>query len=118
MSTFDPGMAAKSIAPDLSKEQRLDYVHREREFIEDLLEDAEDSKWVYQALVECAVLESKLVGSLPMSVMESIGQWLEKLKQIDPLRKGRWDDMASRCPEKDTRCKEYRNHRRWPPWCP
>lgn len=102
MSTFDKDMAAKSIAPDLSNEQRLDYVRQEREFIEDLLEDAEDSKWVYQALVECAVVESKLTGSLPEEVKQNISQWLEKLKEIDPLRSGRWTDYRAQLLVRDS----------------
>lgn len=94
MSTFDLDMAAKSMAPELPDSQRLEYVQQEREFIEDLLEDAEDSKWVYQALVECAVIESKLTGNLSKEMRRSISQWLEKLKEIDPLRSGRWTDYG------------------------
>lgn len=82
------------MAPQLSKTERLEYVQKEREFIEDLLEDAEDSKWIYQALVECAVIESKLTGSLSDEVKQNIRNWLEKLKDLDPLRSGRWTDLS------------------------
>jgi len=92
MSTFDPDTAAQSMAPELSDDDRLGYVNAEQEFIEDLLEDAEDSKWVYQALMECALIEAKLTGGLSADVRKKIGAWLVKLQELDPLRSGRWAD--------------------------
>lgn len=80
------------MAPQLSNEDRLHYVKAEQEFIEDLLEDAEDSKWVYQALMECALIEAKLTGELSADVRTKIRAWLTKLKDLDPLRSGRWAD--------------------------
>ncbi|KAK5958659.1 Rab geranylgeranyltransferase [Knufia fluminis] len=92
MSTFDPETAAASMAPELSNDDRLGYVKAEQEFIEDLLEDAEDSKWVYQALMECALIEARLTGGLSADVRTKIRGWLVKLKELDPLRSGRWAD--------------------------
>ena len=93
MSAFDPDMASRSIAPNLSKEDRRRYVASTQEFIEDLLEDAEDSKWVYQALLECTLIEAKLGGELTEAAKQSIKQWLNKLRDIDPIRTGRWNDL-------------------------
>lgn len=92
MSTFDPETAAASMAPELSNDDRLGYVKAEQEFIEDLLEDAEDSKWVYQALMECALIEARLTGGLSADVRTKIRGWLVKLKELNPLRSGRWAD--------------------------
>lgn len=92
MSAFDISKSHKSIAPDLSDDERIEYITAEEEFVEELLEDAEDSKWVYQALLECALLKAKLTGSLSQEVKSNIGNWLEKLKELDPLRNGRWKD--------------------------
>lgn len=92
MSTFDPTMKHRSIAPELSNTERLKYVEKEQEFIEELLEDAEDSKWVYQGLMECALLKAKLTGELSAEVRTNIKSWLEKLNELDPLRNGRWKD--------------------------
>lgn len=92
MSTFDPTKRHRSIAPDLADEERLEYVEAEQGFIEELLEDAEDSKWVYQGLIECALLKAKLTGGLPAEVKTNLKLWLEKLEELDPLRKGRWKD--------------------------
>jgi geranylgeranyl transferase type-2 subunit alpha len=93
MCTFDPDIATQTMAPRLSKGDRLAYVAREREFIEDLLEDAKDSKWVYQALIECALIAAKVEGSLSVEAKEEVQIWLVELRKLDPLRKGRWDDL-------------------------
>lgn len=85
-------MKHRSMAPDLSDAERLEYVEREQEFVEELLEDAEDSKWVYQGLIECALLKAKLTGGLSSEGKTNIKLWLEKLKELDPLRSGRWKD--------------------------
>lgn len=82
--------------PDLSNESRLTYVKAEQDFIEELIEDAEDSKWVYQALIECALIEAKLVNGLSEKMKTNIKVWLDKLKQLDPLRRGRWIDTEQR----------------------
>jgi hypothetical protein len=47
------------MASNLSKADRPVYIVGEHEFIEDLLEDATDCIWVYQALIECALLTAK-----------------------------------------------------------
>ena len=79
--------------PNLSSEDRLQYVVQERQFIEELLEDVDDCKWVYLALIECVQLQSKLeLGQLRERKEEILG-WLSKLMILDPLRKGRWDDL-------------------------
>ncbi|KIW62347.1 hypothetical protein PV04_10528 [Phialophora macrospora] len=93
MCTFDPDQAAKSMAPNLSKEQRLEYIAAEREYIEEVLEDAQDCKWPYQALIECTLLEGKLKSGLVESDGVKVKEWLQTLKTLDPLRKGRWNDM-------------------------
>lgn len=93
MCTFDPDQGAKSMAPNLSKVQRLSYIAAEREFIEEVLEDAQDCKWAYQALIECTMLEGKLQTGLQPEDKSKMLEWLKELKSLDPLRKGRWIDM-------------------------
>lgn len=95
MCTFDLDQAGKSMAPNLSDEQRLTYIASEREYIEEILEDAQDCKWAYQALTECTLLAAKLKHGLQEDDKAKIMQWLKELKSLDPLRKGRWLDMES-----------------------
>ena len=93
MCTFDPDIAKQTMAPNLSTADRLAYVAREREFIEDLLEDTKDCKWVYQALVECALVTAKVEGAMSVEVKEDVRKWLVELRKLDLLRRGRWDDL-------------------------
>ncbi|KIX05305.1 uncharacterized protein Z518_06177 [Rhinocladiella mackenziei CBS 650.93] len=93
MCTFDPDQAARSMAPNLSNDQRLKYIASEKEYIEEVLEDAQDCKWPYQALIECTLLEAKLNKGMQKDDNRKIREWLDMLKTLDPLRKGRWLDM-------------------------
>jgi geranylgeranyl transferase type-2 subunit alpha len=93
MCTFDPALAGKTMAPNLSTAQRRQYLSSEREFVEELLADASDSKWVYQSLIELAVLKAKLDGSMSMDTKSSALGWVEELKTLDPLRSGRWLEL-------------------------
>jgi geranylgeranyl transferase type-2 subunit alpha len=93
MCTFDPELALKAMAPNLGADQRKGYIASEREFVEELLEDTTDCKWVYQALTELALLEAKLDGSMSYESETKILGWVAQLKALDPLRKGRWMDL-------------------------
>ena len=96
MCAFDPRTAQQTMTPNLSEQDRLQYIADEREYIEDLLEDAKDSKWVYQALIDLAILFAKLEGSLAKTDKEAVLRWIDDLHKLDPLRKGRWDDLRQR----------------------
>lgn len=94
MAVFDPATADKTMASNLSNEERLEYVNQEREFVEELLEDTDDCKWIYQALIELTSLEVKLRNSTFSSEqVDAIRGWLDRLKSLDPLRIGRWNDF-------------------------
>lgn len=93
MCTFDPDVAAKTMAPNLSRNQRRHHLAVEREYVEELLEDASDSKWVYQSLIDLTILEAKFDDFISSETKSSLLGWIEKLKVLDPLRKGRWQDL-------------------------
>jgi geranylgeranyl transferase type-2 subunit alpha len=93
MCTFDPDHAAKGMAPNLSTEERLRYLAGERDYIEELLEDSQDCKWAYQALIECLLMEAKLKNGLQQEDRTRLQGWLNALQTLDPLRNGRWSDM-------------------------
>lgn len=93
MCTFDPDQADRTMTPNLSKDQRLEYIASEREYIEEVLEDAQDCKWAYQALIECTLLEAKLNNGLQEVDKTKVLKWINELKSRDPLRKGRWLDL-------------------------
>ena len=95
MCCFDPEMAAQTMAPNLIREMRLEYLASEMDFIQEMLEDSEDCKWVYQALVECILLEGKVNGGLHHKAKERVRKLAIKLEDLDPLRRGRWLDLKT-----------------------
>lgn len=93
MSVFDPTMAERTMTPNLSTSERLEYIRREIEEIQDMLDGAEDCKYIYQALIEYTILASKVEGNLSSDDREQILSWLSELKKLDPLRSERWIDF-------------------------
>ena len=81
------------MAPKLSDKERLEYLKGEREYVEEVLEDAEDCKWAYLALIEIALITSKVRGSRDEGEIEKVREWVQALKRLDPLRAGRWHDL-------------------------
>ena len=92
MSTFDPKYAADSMAPDLSKEERSEYVTQEIGRLQEMLDGAEDCKWIYQSLISLSILHKSLRGKWPVGLSE-IGRWGDELIKLDPLRAKRWADL-------------------------
>ncbi|CEJ62366.1 hypothetical protein PMG11_10867 [Penicillium brasilianum] len=98
MCVFDPAMASRTMAPNLSMTERLQYLRHEIEAVQEMLDGAEDCKYIYQALIECTLLVSKVAGQLSAEDREQILSWLSELKQLDPLRKQRWLDFEKALP--------------------
>ncbi|ROV93031.1 hypothetical protein VPNG_09442 [Cytospora leucostoma] len=74
--------------------QRVSYVEREIVEIKDLLEDYDDSKLIYEALIEYTLALPLLTERKPSGdELVDLRGWLSTLQQLDPMRKGRWNDM-------------------------
>ncbi|PWY87670.1 geranylgeranyl transferase type II alpha subunit [Aspergillus heteromorphus CBS 117.55] len=94
MCTFDPSVAGQTLAPNLSDSERLDYLRREIEEIQEMLDGAEDCKYIYQALIDCTMLSWKVEGREPSGEPKTqVLGWLSELKKLDPLRHQRWLDF-------------------------
>lgn len=93
MCTFDPSLSDQSMAPNLSNDERLKYLRKEIGEIQEMLDGAEDCKYIYQALIDCTLLARKVKGTMPSTDQENILSWLSELKKLDPLRCGRWLDF-------------------------
>ncbi|PYI22524.1 geranylgeranyl transferase type II alpha subunit [Aspergillus japonicus CBS 114.51] len=94
MCVFDPMVAAQTMAPNLSDSERLEYLRQEIEEIEDMLDGAEDCKYLYQALIDCTLLAWKVEGITPADTQKrAVLKWLAELKKLDPLRQQRWLDF-------------------------
>lgn len=93
MCSFDPAVAPNTMAPNLGDNERVIYLRRELETLSDMLDGAEDCKWIYQALIHCTLLVSRIGGDLSVETRQNLSEWLTELKKLDPLRKGRWIDL-------------------------
>ncbi|TKA61303.1 hypothetical protein B0A49_09577 [Cryomyces minteri] len=104
MSIMSPSVPAEAaIVLDLTDEDRRERLRGERDSVEEMLEGAEDCKWIYQALLQCTaqylglavkVKNGDIKHNAPdPEVKNNMRVWLEQLKTLDPLRMGRWDDL-------------------------
>lgn len=83
-----------TIAPALATEDRVTYLTRELVDIKDLLEDYEDVKLIYEALMEYTMYLCQLEERKPdADERAQLVEWLGKLKKLDPMRNGRWEDV-------------------------
>lgn len=96
LCTFDPDRASQTFAPLLSDSVRLDYLSKEVGFIKELLDDFSDCKWIYQALIDCKLLASKIQGFMSEPDQGEVKAWLIELKSLDQLRGGRWVDLEKK----------------------
>ena len=80
------------MAPDLSQDQRLDYVSKQIESLLDMLDGAEDCKWIYQSLLQLCLVHRDNSGTWPSQGQE-MPKWVKELRTLDPLRAGRWTDL-------------------------
>jgi geranylgeranyl transferase type-2 subunit alpha len=81
-----------AIVTDFSAEDRIAYLTREIEEIKELAEDYDDVKWIYEALMEYTIALGELT-QLDDGEKKDLRTWLGKLRVLDPMRRGRWDDV-------------------------
>ncbi|OJD14510.1 hypothetical protein AJ78_05160 [Emergomyces pasteurianus Ep9510] len=95
MCTFDPLLASGTMAPNLADADRLEYLKKEVEAITEMLDGEEDCRWIYQALIKCSIIISRVEGRMSTEMKQQISGWVFKLKRLDPLRRGRWLDLEA-----------------------
>lgn len=95
MSVISPSCPeSERIVLDLSNNERQKYYEHEMEYIREILEDEADCKWIYEGLLYLASVYLEAEGRAATFPTQDMRFWLEELKRLDPLRKGRWDDVA------------------------
>ncbi|KAL8689346.1 MAG: hypothetical protein Q9218_004963 [Villophora microphyllina] len=93
ITNFSPLPLQDSIASGLTTEDKLRNVKAQIEDLLEMLDGAESCKWIYQRLIDLALMGKALDdGRWPVEFVVVEG-WVEKLGKLDPLRKGRWDDL-------------------------
>lgn len=77
-------------------DERKSYILREIVDIKDLLEDYDDIKWIYEALVEYTTALWQLTDQVrEQQEQRDVGVWLARLRELDPMRNGRWNDLET-----------------------
>jgi geranylgeranyl transferase type-2 subunit alpha len=82
------------IVHDLSIAEQSDIYRQELERIKEIAEDFDDCKWVYEALIMYSLDYYKLSGA-DTGDGDELHEWLAKLHRLDPMRRGRWDELAT-----------------------
>jgi geranylgeranyl transferase type-2 subunit alpha len=93
MSTIHPACPPPAmIVTDLSHSHRQAYYDQEMERIQEMLEDFDDCKWIYQALLQYDTELSSFAnpGRARSPHAES---WQSELHKLDPMRRGRWNNQ-------------------------
>ncbi|KAF2741048.1 geranylgeranyl transferase type 2 subunit alpha, partial [Polyplosphaeria fusca] len=95
MSTLSSGGARPGkIVQDLSDSDRETYYAHELDYIQDILEDEADCKWLYEALLQIVIHCRQIKRGRELFTTQDTRSWLNHLKRLDPLRKGRWDELS------------------------
>jgi geranylgeranyl transferase type-2 subunit alpha len=83
-----------AMTPGFTTQDRATYLTREIDEIKELLEDYDDVKLIYEALFEYTLYLCQLEGRQPNADERAdLVVWLAKLRQLDPMRNGRWADL-------------------------
>ncbi|KAH7058970.1 hypothetical protein B0J12DRAFT_379374 [Macrophomina phaseolina] len=97
MSTLDSDSPRNArIIRDLNSDVQAKYLQEEIENIKDMIDGAEDCKWIYQALLETASALREAEQNRDDELSQEMAGWLSQLRKLDPLRSRRWDDMSSK----------------------
>lgn len=80
-----------TILPKFTTAQRHEYAVQQINDLKEMLDGAEDCKWIYYGLSEYTLAVCKLLQREPTEEeKDDLRSWLSELKKLDPLREGRW----------------------------
>lgn len=92
MTTLTDSVGHVTITPNFTNDDRVDYVLKQLEILRDMLDGAEDCKWIYDALIEYTTALWVMQGRTPRpEERQDCKAWLGELRNLDPFRSGRWD---------------------------
>jgi geranylgeranyl transferase type-2 subunit alpha len=94
MTSLTDFVGHATITPNFTQEERANYVTRQLSNLREILDGAEDCKWVYDALVEYTTALCEIEERQPRDEeREDCRSWLAELRKLDPLREGKWNDL-------------------------
>jgi len=94
MTTLIDYVGRATITPNFTSLDRSEYVTRQLAILKDMLDGAEDCKWIYIALIEYTMALCQIEEREPdCDEKQDCKAWLAELRKLDPMRNGRWDDL-------------------------
>jgi len=97
LSTMSPHCPPQQlVVQDLTNGERQSHYEHEMEYIREILEDEMDCKWIYEGLLRLAEACLEVDAGTRFVATADMVAWLAELKRLDPLRRGRWEDLEKR----------------------
>lgn len=104
MATLDPDSPINSasyprntaVLSPITNAERLEYLEQELASVKEMLDGAEDCKYIYQALLEYSRRYLEIDAGTKAVTTKEMAVWLAELKKLDSLREGRWRDMEAK----------------------
>ncbi|KAH7398900.1 hypothetical protein DE146DRAFT_511394 [Phaeosphaeria sp. MPI-PUGE-AT-0046c] len=97
LSTISPSCPPhRLIVHDISNGERQKYYEHEMDYIREILEDESDCRWIYEGLLGLAEAYLEVDAGTAWVTSTDMKAWLNELKRLDPLRRGRWNDLEQR----------------------
>lgn len=94
MSNLVDYVGRPTIVPSMVLEDRIEYINKQLVGLRDMLDGAEDCKWIYNALFDYTLAIIALQEREPaINEMNDLEGWLGQLRTLDPSRNGRWYDL-------------------------
>jgi geranylgeranyl transferase type-2 subunit alpha len=94
MTTLTDYVGHGTITPNFTPEERAEYVTRQLVILKDMLDGAEDCKWIYNALIDYRMALCRMEERMPdLDEKQDCATWLAELRKLDPDRSGRWHDL-------------------------
>ncbi|EME89008.1 uncharacterized protein MYCFIDRAFT_62867 [Pseudocercospora fijiensis CIRAD86] len=84
---------APTLLEHVTNGDRLQYLEQEIDSVKDMLDGAEDCKYIYQALLDYSRRYLEIEAGNKKVTTTEMKEWLNALRKIDPLREGRWQDL-------------------------
>jgi geranylgeranyl transferase type-2 subunit alpha len=90
--------ASTKMIQDSTVTDIMRYYSQEIERVMDMLEDFDDCKWIYQALIQYTTELDRYTESPSLDLVHSprpqLREWIEMLTRLDPMRITRWKNLG------------------------
>lgn len=80
------------MVPGLTPAEKTVYIRKEITKIREMLDGAEECKWIYQSLIHLNILHHKTCNDW-FEPPSHVDEYIDELTKLDPLRLGKWNDL-------------------------